>query len=462
MKSHAQALQAFARKMALLLMLRGAVRWMTVWFFVWGVVVLAARISGTLGLKPLLIGLAGAIPAALVAAAMERRKVAAFAQVRAAYDGLNQCGGVVMAEEAAEMSAWHANLPQPSSPALRWRSGRSVGFLGLSIVFAAVTLCLPDRFTALAATRPLEIGKLVGELRSEVQTLKEEKILEPTKAEELQKQLARLKEQSSAVDPNKTWEALDHIKEANSDLSRQAAEEAVSKTTSLSEAQTLAAALQQASESGMGEDTATRAAQDLASMLKAAKLEDGLINGSIPPELLSQLNGMNKEDLAKLLDAIQFNKSTLGKTVTNLANLKMIDAKFLSQCKNAGQCKTPGALSQFLSTCTNGSCSSFSELTYSYCRGGLSRGPGAAPMTWKDESSSDGAKFKEQALPPSNQTSESQFVGVSRTAPELTDGNTVAEHGALANADSSGGAAYSQVVLPRHKQTVQRFFKRDE
>ena len=53
MKSHAQALQAFARKMALLLMLRGAVRWMTVWFFVWGVVVLAARISGTLGLKPL-------------------------------------------------------------------------------------------------------------------------------------------------------------------------------------------------------------------------------------------------------------------------------------------------------------------------------------------------------------------------------------------------------------------------
>ena len=53
-------------------------------------------------------------------------------------------------------------------------------------------------------------------------------------------------------------------------------------------------------------------------------------------------------------------------------------------------------------------------------------------------------------------------VGVSRTAPELSGENVVAENGALANAQSSGGAANSQVVLPRHKQAVQRFFKRDQ
>jgi hypothetical protein len=171
---------------------------------------------------------------------------------------------------------------------------------------------------------------------------------------------------------------------------------------------------------------------------------------------------MNKEDLKKLLEAIQSSKSGLGKTLTNLANLKMIDAKFLSQCKNAGQCKNPGALSEFLSTCTNGSSCSFSELCLSYCRGGVDRGRGDAPMTWKDESSADGAKFKQESLPPSSQLSDSQFVGVSRTAPELSDENAVAEHGALNGAKSSGGAAFSQVVLPRHKQTVQRFFKRDE
>ena len=45
---------------------------------------------------------------------------------------------------------------------------------------------------SLAASRPLQIGRLVGELRAEVQTLKEEKILEDKKADELQEHLDRL------------------------------------------------------------------------------------------------------------------------------------------------------------------------------------------------------------------------------------------------------------------------------
>ena len=104
---------------------------------------------------------------------------------------------------------------------------------------------------------------------------------------------------------------------------------------------------------------------------------------------------------------------------------------------------------------------SICQLTLSYCRGGITRGRGDAPMTWKEESSADGAKFKESVLPPSSRLSESQSVGVSRSVPELSGDNVVAEHGALAGAQGSGGAANAQVVLPRHKQTVQRFFKRD-
>jgi hypothetical protein len=301
----------------------------------------------------------------------------------------------------------------------------------------------------------------VSELNAEVETLKEEKILEEEKAEDLQKQLTQLKEQSSAVDPAKTWEALDHIKESNADMARQAAEEALSKTTALTEAETLASALQQANESGMGEDRATRAAQDLAGMLKSAKLEEGLLKGDIPPELLSQLEGLKKEDLEKLLGAIQFNKNSLGKTLTNLANLKLIDAKKLSECKNAGKCPNPDALAAFLCNSTN-QCDSFSMLAISYCRGGISRGRGDAPMTWKEETSDQGAKFKEESLPAATRLSDSRFVGVSRSAPELSGDSVVAEQGALAQTASGGGSSHSQVVLPRHKQTVQRFFKREE
>jgi hypothetical protein len=460
MKAHSHALNAFARRLLALLIFRGALQWVTIWFFVWGVVVLAARFAHVLNPTALLFGLLGAIPLAGLAAAQQYRNRIAFTKVRAAYDGLNRCGGVVMAEEAAEMSAWQGSLPRASSPVLRWRGGRSLGLFGLSAAFVAVSLLLPDRMTTFAAVKPLEIGKLVGELRAEVETLKQEKILDPNKADEMQKQLDRLKEQSSAVDPNKTWEALDHIKESNSDVARQAAEEAISKTGSLTEAQALASALQMASEAGLGQDTATRAAQDLASMLKSAKLEDGLLKGEIPPELLAQLSSLNSEDLAKLMSAIQANKNGLGKMMTNLAKLKLIDAKSLSECKNAGQCPNPDALAAFL--CQNTNCNSFCAVAISYCRGGVDRGRGDAPMTWKDESTEDGSKFKEQALPSSDRLSDSQFVGVSRTAPELSGETVVPEHGALASASSSGGAAHSQAILPRHKQTVQRFFKRDE
>jgi hypothetical protein len=461
MKSHAQVLRSFAGRLSLLLMIRAALRWTTVWFFIWGVVVLASRISAALENKWLLAGALGFIPIGLLAVLREQRRRAAFADVRAAYDRFNRCGGVVMAEEAADMSAWQSSLPAPASPGLRWRGGRSLGLLAVSLVFVGVALYLPDRFTAITSRHPLEIGKLVGELRAEVETLKQEKILEPKKADDLQQQLAELKEKSSALDPNKTWEALDHLKEANSDLARQAAEEALNKTTSLAEAQTLASALQAAAESGLGRDTATRAAQDLSAMLKAARLEDGLVKGDLSPELLSQLDGLSKADLQKLLSAIQFNKNNLGRTITNLASLRLIDPKTLSQCKNAGQCGNTNALAAYLCSCTN-QCESLSALAIACYRVGIKPGGPGAPMTWKEQSTDDGAKFTEQALPPSSRLSDAQFVGVSRAAPDLSADTTVAEHGALAGAPGSGGSANSQVILPRHKQAVQNFFKTGE
>ncbi len=459
MKSHSEALNSLARKLAVTLMLRGAIRWCTAWFFIWGAVVLAARLAGLADYRLLLLGLLGAVPLAIVAAVREYRTRFLSAPVRAAYDGLNQCGGLMMASESNDLAGWEDQLPAPKSPVLRWRSGRSMGVFGLSVLFVSVALLLPERLTARTGSKPLEIGQLVAELKAEVETLKEEKILEPEKAEDVQKELQRLQEKSSAIDPSKTWEALDHIKESNQNLAQQAAEEAVTKTKNLTEAEALAKALQMANEMGLGDETATRVAQELAGMVKAARLEEGLLNGSIPPELLSQLEGLKREDIEKLLGAIQFNKSALGKTVTNLAKLKLIDPKSLSQCNGAGQCPNPAGLAAFLCENTN---ASFCDAAAFYCRGGVNRGRGDAPMTWKDESQEQGAKFKEEALPSSDRLTDAQFVGVSRTAPELSGEEIVAGRGALANAAAGGGAGNAQVVLPRHKQTVQRFFTRGD
>jgi len=78
MKSHARALHSFATRLTLLLTFRSALRWATAWFFFWGVIVLASRISGALGNKWLLAGTLGFIPIALLAALRELRRRAAF------------------------------------------------------------------------------------------------------------------------------------------------------------------------------------------------------------------------------------------------------------------------------------------------------------------------------------------------------------------------------------------------
>jgi hypothetical protein len=229
----------------------------------------------------------------------------------------------------------------------------------------------------------------------------------------------------------------------------------------LTQSEALGTALQTATEAGLGDATATRAAQDLAGMLKAARLEEGLLDIEIPPGLISDLANLDRETMEKLLAAIKANKDRLGKMTGKLANLKLIDAKLLAACKKAGECPNTDALAAFL--CESGSeCDSFNALVVSYCRGGVNRGRGDAPMTWTNPSSEEGAKFLEEILPPSAQLSDAQLVGVTRAAPDLSGDDVIVEHGALAGAQGQGGSALSQTVLPRHQTTVRRFFAREE
>ena len=459
--SHAKALQSFARDLQRLLALRLVVQITTVWFFLWGVVVLALRIFGAQDILWLSFGLFGSVPLAYLAWCRAKMQRAPFTAIRASYDSLNACGGLIMSEEETDIGAWLAHLPEAAVPKFSWHSGRAMLLLGVSALFVATALLLPKRLTNIAGHHPLEIGQIVEQLQAEVQTLAQEKIVDEKKAADLQKQLSQLQKDSQGYDPNKTWEALDHIKQSNSDEAQQAAEEALAKTTSLTEAEMLAKAMEQAADSGMSEETATQAAQDLASMLNAAKLEDGVLNGKIPPELLDGLNGLNKEQMKKLLEALELNKSSLGLTISNLVNLKMIDPAMLARLQKSGQCHNPSALAEYLSTCTNGCDSAILSECMLLGKGGPGGGGPEAPMTWNDGASEKDLKFQEHVLPPSSHLSDAQLVGVSKAAPELSANSVSDQHGALDNSVASGGSAHAQVILPEQRQAVQNFFKRD-
>ena len=216
------------------------------------------------------------------------------------------------------------------------------------LLFGQAEFELKDAFALGAAQRQLDVGKLVTELTEQITALEEEKILPEDKALELKKELARLGKESAAKDPAKTWESLDHLKQSNSDLAKQAAEEAIQKTDAMKQAETLAAAL------GLLPDSASslleRAMQDMASLLQQAKLEQGLLAAKLPEELLkaAQEGKLNAEQLKELMKALQGNKDKLGECLNKLANLKLIDPKLLEACKNAGQCANPAGLAAFL------------------------------------------------------------------------------------------------------------------
>ncbi len=461
--AHPQALLTFAHKLNRLLLLRVTVQMMTLWFFVWGVCVLALKISGMPRTEWLAPGLFGFVPLTILAGLRERRRQPAFEKIRANYDRLNACGGVIMSQESADMGAWLTHLPAATVPRFRWHSGRAMMLLCVSALFAATALLLPQRLTRLLGHHPLEIGQIVGQLRAEVQTLDQEKILPDQKADDVLKQLSQLQKDASGFDPNKTWEALDHIKQSNSDLAKQAAEEASQKTEALTEAETLAKAMEQAADNGMEQSTASQAAQDLASLLSAAKLEQGILNGQIPPELLQNLSGLDKAQMESLVKALELNKTALSMTMSNLANLKMIDPAALAKAQNAGHIPNYAALADYLSQC-KGNCNSdilFSWLHHKRGRGGPGGGGPEAPMDWDNNTSEDNLKFQAHTLPPSPHLSDAQMVGISKAAPQLADADVSAQHGALDNAAAGGGSAHAQVILPEHRQAVQNFFKRD-
>jgi hypothetical protein len=82
-------------------------------------------------------------------------------------------------------------------------------------------------------------------------------------------------------------------------------------------------------------------------------------------------------------------------------------------------------------------------------------------LNFNNDTKEEGMKFKEESLPDGAIASlKSRRIGVSRSDPDKDPKPGDAGSGALTDAAAGGGSANTQVVLPRHRGTVQRFFDR--
>ncbi len=454
-------------EVALFLFLKRWFTFSTIWCFSWGTAALVLRGAIGIPLPPLLWAAVGVLASAALALVLTLRHLPSRTVVRALLDKIGGHKGLLMAGEVADIGNWSELLPSIETPSMRWRNLRLWALLAAGAVFVISTSLVPRRFTAISPAHSLEISKDVEKLSAQIETLKEEEILERDKAESLEANLAQLLAEASGEDPVKTWEALDHLENVVTKAAQEAAEDALGQTEELTEAETLAEGLAEGA-AGMNPDLLAEAMKELAGMVAKAAEDTESFKRRLSRELQEscQNGSLTQEQLDDLLRALRLCKGDMAQCLQRLCEMDLIDLEFLKLCEDLGQCDGAG-LAAFLDE--NAGKAAICDLVDLWCqglpgRGGVTRGRGDAPLTWSDPSTEEEVTFKEETLPPATVAAlkESMLVGVGVGAPSVSEISEFSKPGALTEAAAGGGEAHTHTILPRHRGTVKRYFERQK
>ena len=451
-----KAIRRFRIRMAALLILKRMLAFVTVWGLVWGTVVIALR--ATIGMPPLtlLTGAIGLIFAIGCAVMLALRQIPTRTAFRASLDKHSGAGGLMMAAETIELGNWRKQMSSVKSPRLRWRGGVYWARFAGAVLFVCVSLLIPQRFVEISKAQALDIREEVKQLADGIDVLKEEEIVELTKAEMLEGKLDQLQAEASGEDPVKTWESLDHLADTLSQEAADAAQDALSETERLTEAETLSEGLINEGPE-MEAKLLMESMAALSGLVEEAAQESELLAAQLP-DLAGDEDSLTLEQLKEISAALRFTKSEIYDRLMKLHEVNLIDLETLKACEKLGQCDSEG-LAAFLAE--NADSKSVVECIGGWYRG-IGRGPGHAPMTWSDGTTEEDAKFKAEALPLSDIASleDSEIVGLSIGAPSVETSNLPPQEGGLSGATAGGGSSFNQTVLPRHKGAVKRYFER--
>jgi phosphate uptake regulator len=437
---------------------------LTVWAFLYGSAVLALRGAVGMTRESLAWGLASLPLALLPAVLLAWKRMPSPQALRALIDRHSRCGGLLMAGEEQSLAGWESSLPALRLPSIQWRGNKTMALFTGGLAFVALGFLVPQGFANLDGPR-LDVDREVEKLTQQIDVLNEEKVLAKERAALLTAKLEQLRRDASGKDPVKTLEALDHVADQASKSAQDAAEAAIRRAEQLARAQTMAEALDKLL-GKMEPAKLTEAMNELAALAKKAATEEEMLHRGLDPEIMDALkkgSGLTKEQLKKLTEALKEGKIELSKKVERMVKAKLLDAAELEKCDKAGKCDCE-ALAAFLKE--NGATSDLSDAianSEDADKGGVTRGPGAAKLEFGDETNEDGFTFKEEALPPAalQAIKESEITGLSPSSPNTgKDKRKPGASGALDGAMAGGGSANTQVVLPRHRGAVERYFDR--
>lgn len=408
-----------------------------------------------------------AIPVAVVVGAVLSGTSLTHDEARAWLDDRWQCGGLLMLSD----DRWAEQSLRVAAPRVCWFD-RPLGVkLGVLACFLLGAILVPVSVGTPQKSSGFNLQPIVNTLADEIEVLEEIEAIDSEEAESILEELERLADLARGDDPLTTWEALDHARneldrlaeEAGDDLADQASrssaiEEFASQLEQMLEqspdglseeqAETMRRALEELDDSSLP-DSVRQAMSELAESLSQQNQQQQSQSAQSLCEAAGQCSGGAMAGLDRLGTSGMIDPSRMGQAASDRQAARQALQELMNQYRQ-GECEGGDVLAAIQGMCSGS--------------GGISRGPGAAALTWLDEPSSlEGSGFQPIAVD-SNAIEQDQSVFVS-------DGAAVPD-GELAGSGSAGGAIDSSraaesrsavpVVLPRHREAVRRYFERAE
>jgi hypothetical protein len=460
----------FHARLRRILFLRGAAFGLLWGLFASGLCAMGARfLDADLSRGLLFFWVSGAaLFVAFLAGLIAVQRLPARSKCMTAVDEASLAGGLFMSATLPGAEAW--KTPPPVVPTVTWQDRRLRGGLALALLFCLVVIALPRKVFVNPLSVKASLASVVNEVAEQAALLEAEELLPPQQAAALSNELAKISETGDASDPARVMEALDHLQNEMQRLAEEKAESLSGEQAELQAAMALVSMLSEQLENKSSPANPMNGAQQaLEQFLANANLNSALASNLLATiQQAGSLSPATLQELAKLMkEAGAMNEGKLMK----LSEMQLVELqegegsegeKGSGSCTNAAACAA--ALSEMLGK--EGQAGEAAACLVAMAggskpgSGGVSRGRGDAMLTWTDPSTKENVTFKEEVLRPGRRPDPKQakLEGVSAGAPEVSSAAAAVTSGALATDNAAHGATPQNIILPRHKEAVKRFF----
>ena len=454
--------------------LKSAADWLAIYLLAFGTTVLLVKLAAP-ALWPDTLWLAiGTIPVVVVAWLSSANHQFSKSDSVALLDSRLEAGGLLMTLSEAPDDEWEAHLPhleglwQTSLPQiLPVRFARQLA--GPTLFFAAVCFVPLRPIEAVVEARPTVAQQAASQLEELLTELDDAEVLEQEEKQQIEDEIRKLVEETRDTPlTHEKWEIVDALQERM----RMKVDVSAGK---LAQAQDSLGALQ----SALGGDLLTLSIDSLERLEKNAtesleKLQKAGSFKHAPKELQDLLERLTKngkfqlpEDAAERAELLEQLGEFLDQESDRLTDLRnKCDGQGgkcgeCQPCDEGCTCKAAGDADCICAECKRGQCSSCHSGASGNRpgRGGVSRGRGDADLTWGDEASLEGTRFKESILPPGMMDKPAdEVIGLTIAEPTAEPADRVSRNAARTETAAAGEETWDRTVRPRHRTVLRKYF----